>query len=213
MLNRPDLPRNAGLRRQAEQGRSIEKVNQILDAAAALLDELGYVESTRTPGPLIHRANVTKGTFYTYFENPAAVMEHLSLRMLSDACGVAEGLMEEESFETVTDVVDGLIDAYSRFYRRGDVRELWLNLNLTERARAVEPDVNAYVTSCVFRILERVAPSAPGWTPSVQLTAGQLADHLMQFAFHRNPLGDAELLTEAKRATVVYIEDARNRGR
>ena len=70
------------LRRSPTRKQSQAKVHRILDAAESLLIEVGYEQAVSNPSLLIERADVTGGSFYTYFANPANVMQALALRLM-----------------------------------------------------------------------------------------------------------------------------------
>lgn len=205
MNGRPFLPEGLGLRRDPEQGRSQEKVNRILTAAVTLLREVGYVEATRSADLLSARAEVTKGTFYTYFANAEAVMENVSIRMLADACLIVEKLATE-TITSLEEAVDSLIDRFSKFYGDAAVRQIWLNHNFTHEAERLESRVSEYIIGVfVDDVLGRVDPAFTGWPRAARLTLAQMMDHLIQFAFRTDPAGDRALLAEAKRACHLYV--------
>src|SRR5437763_13789610 len=68
------------LRRQPVQQRSAKRVEQMLDASAALIDELGYDDLTTTL--IAKRAGVAVGSLYQFFPDKRAVVQALTQRNL-----------------------------------------------------------------------------------------------------------------------------------
>ena len=68
------------LRRQPVQQRSAKRVEQMLDASAALIDELGYDALTTTL--IAKRAGVAVGSLYQFFPDKRAVVQALTQRNL-----------------------------------------------------------------------------------------------------------------------------------
>jgi AcrR family transcriptional regulator len=68
----------ASLRRQPKQQRGKERVEKILDAAAALFDELGYAATTTHL--IAARAGTAIGSLYQFFPDKAAIFNAMELR-------------------------------------------------------------------------------------------------------------------------------------
>ena len=66
------------LRRVPVQGRSVARVQRMLDACAELVDEVGYEGLTTTL--LAERAGVAIGSVYQFFPDKRAVVQALTLR-------------------------------------------------------------------------------------------------------------------------------------
>ncbi len=66
------------LRRHPKQQRGKERVEKILDAAAAVFDEVGY--DAATTHQIAARAETAIGSFYQFFPNKAAIFNAMELR-------------------------------------------------------------------------------------------------------------------------------------
>lgn len=66
------------LRRVPVQGRSVARVQRMLDACAELVDEVGYEGLTTTL--LAERAEVAIGSVYQFFPDKRAIVQALALR-------------------------------------------------------------------------------------------------------------------------------------
>jgi AcrR family transcriptional regulator len=193
-----------GLRRSPGQSRSQEKVDRIVKAAESLLREVGYASATDSPGLLIDSAGVTKGTFYTYFENPESVMHHLAVQMLDRACRLADDLLGE-NFGSLDQALGGLIDRYADFYRDRAVQEIWLYHRYNPEAEALDASANSYIMTQMETVFDRIAPAERSWPAVASAVTGQFLDHLMQHAFRVDPDGDPEILAETKRLAQLYV--------
>src|SRR5690606_17792259 len=103
------------LRRVPVQGRSVARVQRMLDACAALVDEVGYEGLTTTL--LAERARVAIGSVYQFFPDKRAVVQALSQRNLA---AYLERLTERLSSAELTDwwaAVDTAIDEYIHMHR------------------------------------------------------------------------------------------------
>ena len=70
--------KNNPLRRQPQQKRSQERVEQILDAAAIVFDEVGF--EAATTHAIAKRANTAVGSLYQFFPDKLAIFNALELR-------------------------------------------------------------------------------------------------------------------------------------
>ena len=70
--------KNAVLRRQPQQKRSQKRVEQILDAAASVFDEVGF--EAATTHAIASRANTAVGSLYQFFPDKLAIFNALELR-------------------------------------------------------------------------------------------------------------------------------------
>ncbi|UGS36477.1 TetR/AcrR family transcriptional regulator [Capillimicrobium parvum] len=200
-----EIPRGgASLRRLPLQARSREKVQRILDAAAVLLIEIGYNAAVESPALLIARAEVTQGTFYTYFPNCEAAMEMLSLKQLDRAVAIVDDVAgaPHASWE---DASDALLDAFAGFYADPVVRELWLNHHLTERALVLEDEANDYISGRTAELVERLSGGALRGDARRSRVATDIGDQLLRLAFRGDPAGDPALIEEARVAIRCYI--------
>ena len=70
--------KNHHLRRQPKQKRGQERVEQILDAAAIVFDEMGF--EAATTHAIANRANTAVGSLYQFFPDKLAIFNALELR-------------------------------------------------------------------------------------------------------------------------------------
>ena len=193
------------LRRVPVQGRSVARVQRMLDACAELVDEVGYEGLTTTL--LAERAEVAIGSVYQFFPDKRAIVQALTLRTME---AYLQRLNERFAGDDLThwwDGVDAAIDEYITMHRTvpgfrtlhfGDVVDLYL---LDENR-----DNNGVIADQLARVLvERFGiPDVPDLRFTLEI-AVEAADALIRLAFHRKPTGDDRVLAEAKALVRDYL--------
>jgi len=104
---------NTTQRNLPRQERSLERVKQIIDSAAALFDEIGIANAT--PSDIAKASGLTRTSLYRYFPNKASIIRALAERHLQALqlrfSAVPNDLPLEERIELV-------IETYAEFYRK-----------------------------------------------------------------------------------------------
>lgn len=195
------LPYQAILKRVPSQARSAERVETLLDAAAALLHE-------RDPGDITVRdlaaaAAVPTGTLYQFFDDTDAVLQALALRYLAGSRATLEAALEPSDGDW-PEVVDRVIDGYAAMIRVDPaIRRLWLSGTLGAATRRAGVDSDHDTAARLAAALRRRSGSRRG-SPAQWLVLVTLANALLRHAFTLDPAGDALALREARRATRCY---------
>jgi AcrR family transcriptional regulator len=193
------------LRRMPVQGRSLARVHRMLDACAALVDEVGYEDLTTTL--LAERAGVAIGSVYQFFPDKRAIVQALTSRNLT---AYIERLSERIADSGLTkwwDAVDAAIDEYIDMHRNtpgfstlhfGDV----VDRNLLDEER----DNNSVIVEQLRGLLVKdfgVEDTAEvGFALAI---AVEIADSLIKAAFRRDARGDEAVLSEAKELIREYL--------
>ena len=193
------------LRRVPVQGRSVARVQRMLDACAELVDELGYESLTTTL--LAERAGVAIGSVYQFFPDKRAVVQALTLRNLEAYLDRLASRIAEGEFAHWWDAVDAGIDEYIAMHRTvpgfrtlhfGDV----VDVHLLDEER----DNNAVISDQLADLLVSQLGVSVGPRLNFALTiAVEAADALIKLAFRRDPEGDEAVLTEAKALIREYL--------
>ena len=103
------------LRRVPVQGRSVARVQRMLDACAELIDEVGYDGLSTTL--LAERAGVAIGSVYQFFPDKRAIVQALSLRNVEAYLArLGERIPASELWHWV-DGVDAAVDEYIELHR------------------------------------------------------------------------------------------------
>lgn len=187
------------------QGRSVARVQRMLDACAELVDEVGYEGLTTTL--LAERAEVAIGSVYQFFPDKRAIVQALALRNMDAYLQSLSDRFASEIFTHWWDAVDAAIDAYIHMHRSvagfrtlhfGDV----VDLHLLDSDR----DNNAVIAERLAELLiEQFTLADRGRLRFALQISVEAADALIKLAFRRDPGGDDAVLTEAKALIREYL--------
>jgi AcrR family transcriptional regulator len=193
------------LRRVPVQGRSLEKVNRMLDACAALLDEGGYEALSTTQ--VADRAGVAIGSLYQFFPDKRAIVQALAMRNLDTYVTQVQARLASfaggDWLESVEAVIDDFIGLHRttpgfRTLRFGDV----VDRHLIDEERDNDTVIAEELSQMMVRYFGM--PDGPPLRLAV-LVAVELADGLVKLAFRRDPQGDPEILAEARQVVRDYL--------
>ena len=193
------------LRRVPVQGRSVARVNRMLDACAQLVDEVGYDGLTTTL--LAERAGVAIGSVYQFFPDKRAIVQALTLRNLEAYLQRLSARLQQEKSTHWWGAVDAAIDEYIAMHRTtpgfrtlhfGDV----VDIHLLDPER----DNNAVIVFHLAELLVKQFDIEGGERLEFALAIGvETADALIKMAFRRAPEGDPVVLEEAKALIKDYL--------
>ena len=193
------------LRRVPVQGRSVARVNRMLDACAQLVDEVGYDGLTTTL--LAERAGVAIGSVYQFFPDKRAIVQALTLRNLEAYLQRLSTRLQQEKSTHWWGAVDAAIDEYIAMHRTtpgfrtlhfGDV----VDVHLIDAER----DNNEVIADHLAELLVRYHNVAD--RPRLRFAlviAVEAADALIKLAFRRQAEGDEAVLVEAKALVREYL--------
>lgn len=193
------------LRRVPVQGRSVARVQRMLDACAELVDEVGYEGLTTTL--LAERAEVAIGSVYQFFPDKRAIVQALTLRTMESYLQRLDERFASDDLTDWWDGVDAAIDEYITMHRTvpgfrtlhfGDV----VDLHLLDEQR----DNNGVIADQLARVLtERFGMADQPELRFILEIAVEAADALIKLAFRRQPEGDDRVLDEAKALIREYL--------
>lgn len=192
------------IRNEPMQARSTARLAALLDAAAAVVADIGY--ERLTTAMVAEGAGASIGTVYRYFPDRIAVLQSLAARNEERVIAKALEGVDDPSHTDWMQALSAALDVFIEFHRTepgftslrlGDVIDL--------RPAEGEPR-NSVIADAVFTALvERF-----DLTDSAEVRAGFEAafiatDALVTRAFARDPQGDAERLATARAATKAII--------
>jgi AcrR family transcriptional regulator len=192
------------LRRVPVQGRSVARVQRMLDACADIVDEVGYEGLTTTL--LAERAEVAIGSVYQFFPDKRAIVQALTLRNMEAYLLRLAARFETGSFDHWWDGVDAGIDEYIDMHRSvpgfrtlhfGDV----VDVHLLDDER----DNNAVIAARIAALLHERYELTGDRTEFALSIAVEAADALIKMAFRRAPNGDLAVLDEARSLIREYL--------
>ncbi|MCU1406464.1 MAG: TetR/AcrR family transcriptional regulator [Glaciihabitans sp.] len=197
-LTEVQLGRSAQLRNEPVQARSAARLEALLDAAASVVEELGY--ERLTTAMVAERAGASIGTVYRYFPDRIAVLQALAARNLDRVLTRIRSEFADDKHDNwlaaLTAGFEIFVDAFRtepgfRSLRVGDVIDL--------RPAPSPTTFNSLIAEEMLRILvERYGLDE---TPEAQFafeTAIEVTDSLVARAFAREAAGDPAFLNQAK---------------
>jgi len=192
------------LRNEPVQARSTARLAGLLDAAAAVIDELGY--ERLTTAMVAERAGASIGTVYRYFPDRIAVLQALASRNLERTLAQVTHEIADDSHETWLDALAAAFDVFKRAFeneagfrslRVGDVIDLQPNPN--------DRTYNSVVAETMLNALaERFDLAVTDETRFAFEVAIEISDALASRAFTFDPHGETAFL-QAGRETVYAL--------
>ena len=187
------------------QGRSLARVSRMLDACAELMDEIGYDGLTTTL--LAERAGVAIGSVYQFFPDKRAIVLALAQRNIESYVERLSAKITSGELSHWWDAVDAAMDEFIdmnrstpgfRTLRFGDV----VDRNLLDADR----DNDTVLTEQLGKVLVGAfgVPENDRLLFSLAI-AVEMADGLIKLAFRRDPDGDDQVLSEAKKIVKEYL--------
>lgn len=193
------------LRRVPVQGRSVARVQRMLDACAELVDQVGYEGLTTTL--LAERAGVAIGSVYQFFPDKRAIVQALALRNMEGYLQRLSDRFAQGDLANWWDGVDAGIDEYIAMHRTvpgfrtlhfGDV----VDVHLLDEQR----DNNGVIAGQLAQVLvEQFGIADTARLRFVLEIAVEAADALIKLAFRRDPDGEEQVLVEAKALIREYL--------
>jgi len=193
------------LRRVPVQGRSLARVQRMLDACAELVDELGYEALTTTL--LAERAGVAIGSVYQFFPDKRAIVQALALRNLEAYLARLDARSAQVEYAHWWDVVDAAIDEYIAMHREvPGFRTLHFGDVVDVHLLDAERDNNTIIAEQLAGLLVNHFGAAAGERLDFALAiAVEAGDALIKLAFRKDPDGDEAVLSEAKALIREYL--------
>jgi AcrR family transcriptional regulator len=192
------------LRKQPVQQRSAKRVEQMLEACASLIDELGYDGVTTTL--IAERAGVAVGSLYQFFPDKRAVVQALTKRNLDHFTAEIERRLDWTNLEYWWHGVDTIIDIYVEMYRTipgfsrvrfGDVIDLRFIDDQRDNNTVIAEQIAHVVAAKHNLSIESLFR---------QITvASDIGDAILALAFRRKLFPEQDMIDEAKRVVRDYL--------
>jgi AcrR family transcriptional regulator len=195
------------LRHKPVQARSTERLSTLLDAAAAVVDEVGF--ERMTTAMVAARADVSIGTIYRYFPDRIAVLKALGARNLERIIGRVTSEISVASHTSWAEAVDAasgiFLDAFRteasfRSLRVGDV----IDLRPAENDRSFNSIVAESMLNALARRFDLPNNSQ---TQLAFETALEAAEALVARAFAFKTEGDQTFIDAAGRTARALLVD------
>ncbi len=192
------------LRNEPVQARSTARLASLLDAAAAIIDEIGY--ERLTTAMVAERAGASIGTVYRYFPDRIVVLQSLSARSLSGFVDGTRSTILDPAHSTWWDAVSACIVSMTTAFRSvPGFRSLRLGDVLD-----VRPALSAQSGSTVVAAAAAASLSQRFGLPIEELAHRLevvivVTDSLLSRAFTYDTKGDPKLIEEATTLPKAYL--------
>lgn len=197
------------VRRRPMQRRSVERFERMLDACAALLDEVGY--DAMTTSEVARRAEVPIGTLYQFFDGKQALARALAERNLDTFLDRLHARFAASPARDWADAASAVVAEFVAMKRTvpgfaaidfGDARAG--KLFMLDAERQVENNQLVAQRLKQLALADLGLPDDPG-LDRVLLVAVEAADGVLRLAFRYGPDGDADLIAEAETLVRGYL--------
>lgn len=193
-------------RRQPVQARSRERIDLIVDTAAALVDSCGAEAVTTTL--IAEHAGISVGSIYSYFRDRSAIFDAIVRRSIARLDIVAFEARDRHVGSDFVTASCAVIDAIAELYRTAPgFRSLYLS-------QFVSPEMLATMQESdeehVRLLLERMRRDSGQYLDcddpamAMRLYVG-LVDKGLDLAFRIDPQGDPQMIAETKEAVALYL--------
>jgi AcrR family transcriptional regulator len=197
----------AALRNEPVQARSTARLTALLDAAAAVVDEIGF--ERLTTAMVAERAGASIGTVYRYFPDRIALLQALGARNLERVLTRVSDEVQSNAHadwrSAVTAALGILVEAYRtepgfRGLRVGDVIDL--------RPASTERPFNGILSDrIVDGLVARFGITDDAPTRLAFEAAVEVSDALATRAFARDRNGDATFLAFGRDTAIALLSE------
>ena len=192
-------------RRRPAQARSRERFERILQAARAVLVDVGF--ESFTVDEVAHRAGVPIGTLYQFFANKYVLVCELDRQDTAASRAEIERFSRRAPDVQWPDVLDETIDHLARMWRDDPSRRaVWHAVQSTPATRATAADTERQL---LFPLSEILSPLAPSMSDDERIDlAGFLIHNVvsqLNYATAGDPGDFDAVVVEIKRMLVSYL--------
>jgi AcrR family transcriptional regulator len=206
----PPVKTASPARRRPVQARSQARVERILAAATAIVEEEGV--DAATTRAIAARAGVPVATLYQFFADRDAVLDEVLRRELealdrhvaersqaATAAGAATA--------TLADFVEFAFEVHRAYYRsRPAFARLWFGGRRTPPVEAAVRERGRRLARDWHAVMLARGLISPTTDPITAELAVELGDRVFECAYRREPEVEETLFTEGKRAVAAYLE-------
>jgi AcrR family transcriptional regulator len=150
------------MRRRPRQSRSLQRVTQVLNAAAELFSEIGY-EATTT-NAIATRAGIPIGSLYQFFPNKEAIAEALSKRYVTEMRTLLDARLSPEITAglSLTLLISQFIEGLTGFKAtHAGFEAIFMDASFSLQGSAATQSLHEEVIQRVDRLLASRFPSIP----------------------------------------------------
>ncbi|GAA2022382.1 TetR family transcriptional regulator [Agromyces tropicus] len=196
-----DHGRTRSVRTEPTQRRSTQRLDALLDAAAAIVDELGFERLTTQM--VAERAGASIGTVYRYFPDRVAVLYALRERSVRRYRERLAEALDSAELAAWWDVVDCALDVCADLYRT----EPGFTVIHAAPREASELDGEPEIAHRIAKVFAQDFGIVEDAEVRHRLgVALELGAALIHRAFERDAAGDERYLAESRRVVRDYLD-------
>lgn len=193
------------IRTEPIQQRSADRLSALLDAAAEVVDEVGF--DRITTAMIAERAGASIGTVYRYYPDRVAVLHALRERAISRFRVRVADEIASQMPENWWEAVDCGTTAFVGLYRAEPGFRI---IHFVERERVNAADPKEAQSTTFAQALAGILAEEFGLPAGPELifrleVAIEMADALLSRAFHADPNGDERFIAECRRVVHDYL--------
>ncbi|MFN8654002.1 MAG: TetR/AcrR family transcriptional regulator [Gemmatimonadales bacterium] len=191
--------------RQPQQERGERRVEEILDAAARVIAEVG-VEGATT-NAIAERAGASMGSLYHFFPHKDAIVRALAARYDGELRQLNRSSMTGEAARvSVAAMVDGIVTPLARFMERNPA---YMPVYYAVRDPLHPGCMTAELTDTIVGLVEQLmAARTPGGEPTLRRrqagVAVELVHRMLEYAWNAPPAERGGIVLELKRLLALY---------
>ncbi|MEO6116872.1 MAG: TetR/AcrR family transcriptional regulator [Pseudolysinimonas sp.] len=196
----------APIRNEPVQARSTARLAALLDAAAHVIDEIGY--ERLTTAMVADRAGASIGTVYRYFPDRIAVLQSLAARNAERVGEQALAELKNPRHDSWTAALEAGYEVFRAAFRSepgfaalrfGDVLDL--------RPLVGVPALRQFSDRAAAVMVDRFGMSDSAEAKLTLQSVLMIADSIAADAFQRDPHGDAAILRHAILAAHALLKE------
>ncbi|WP_207457478.1 TetR/AcrR family transcriptional regulator [Herbiconiux sp. SYSU D00978] len=187
----------ADLRIAPVQARSAARLDELLDAAAGVIDEVGY--ERLTTAMVASRAGASIGTVYRYFPDRIAVLQALARRHLERVADRVGETVRDDEHSTWWDAYEAVLDVFIDAYRNEPgFRSLRFGDGLDVRPPAEVANNERIAAVLTDALHDRFGGGDDDEVRYAVRVSVEIADALVSRAFAAHSTGDERLISSAR---------------
>ena len=177
------------LRRVPSQARGQRRFDQILDAAEAVLAEVGF--EAATTNDIARRAETSIGSLYQFFPNKEAILQALASRYLDDLRALHDRFFDDASIALpLPQLYERIIEMLANFHqRRPGFRPLFFCSPFSPQLAGAAARLHQEVVERVDRLIDR---RQPGLDPRKRHVLALINCEIMKGLLPLGETGDAD---------------------
>ena len=199
------MPAVKSPRRQPVQARSQARVERILTAATALVED-GGVDAATTRAIAV-AAGVPVATLYQFFADRDAVLDAV-LEQELEALDRHVAAQRPPATATLAGFVDFAFEVHRAYYRsRPAFARLWFGGRRTPPVEAAVRARGRRLAHQWHAVMVAAGLIGPATDPIVAELAVELGDRVFECAYRRAPEAEEAVFAEGKRAVTAYLQE------